>query len=223
MKKVSIAIADDQTLFRQVLAALIRNVASFELVAEADSGESLLNQLRQMPVPPDIALIDMKMPGMNGIELNMILQRDYAQIKVIVLSVHDEKRFISTMIDAGARSYLEKNCDKEELITAINSVYQTGFYMNSRIMNAIQHAAASRNKVVKAFTDIPVDITKREKEVLQLICKELSNAEIAQQLFLSTRTVEGHRNNLILKTGCKNTVGLVLFAVKNDIYHPGLY
>lgn len=223
MEKIKIAIADDQTLFRQTLGTLIKGVDQFELVAEAESGDDLLRQLRQYNIAPIVALIDMKMPGMNGLELHKILQQDHPQVKVIVLSIYNEKRLVSTMIDAGACSYLEKNCDKDELIGAITSVYKNGFYMNNQIMEALRSPVSSRNRPVKSFTEIPFDITRREQEILKLICLELSNAEIADQLFLSTRTVEGHRNNLIIKTGCKNTAGLVLFAVKNNIYNLALH
>lgn len=223
MEKISIMLADDQTLFRQTLATLIKNVDLFNLVSEADSGGMLLTQLSRLQTHPDIVLIDMKMPGMDGLHLNRRLHREYPAVKVIVLSAYDEKRLISTTIEDGARSYLEKNCDKEELVTAIRSVHQNGFYMNEKILQAIQNQSSSKIKPLKSFTDIPSDITKREKEILRLICLELSNAEIAEQLFLSIRTVEGHRNNLILKTGCKNTAGLVLFAVKNNIYDLALH
>jgi DNA-binding NarL/FixJ family response regulator len=122
------------------------------------------------------------------------------------------------MINAGACAYLNKNCDAAELITAINTVHQTGFYINTETLRAIQNAAAYRSKAIKSIDAIPIELTNREKEILQLICKEFNNAEIAERLSLSIRTVEGHRNNLLLKTGCRNTAGLVLFAVKYGIF-----
>jgi DNA-binding NarL/FixJ family response regulator len=222
MEEIKIAIADDQTLFRQTVASFIKSVDSFRLVAEAENAESLLKQLPHLQHTPDITLIDMKMPGISGIDLNAILQQQFPEIKVIVLSMYDDKRLISTLIHAGARSYLQKTCDKEELITAINNVHRSGFYINNNILNAIQSPAATSHKPIKSLSELPFSITKREKEVLQLICQELSNAEIADKLSLSIRTVEGHRNNLLLKIGCKNTAGLVLFAVKYNIYDLAL-
>jgi DNA-binding NarL/FixJ family response regulator len=219
MKKITIAIADDQTLFRQALRTLIASVSQFELVAEAENGPSLIDQMGRLNSVPDISLIDMKMPEMNGIELNRILQHDYPETKVIILSEYGEKRIISTMIVAGARSYLQKNCDKDEFVTTITSVQNAGFYINNQILEAIQSSSAKLNKPVKSINEIPFEITRREKEILQLICSEYSNSEIADKLFLSIRTVEGHRNNLILKTGCKNTAGLVLFAIRYNIYN----
>ena len=218
MEKIKIGLVDDQLLFRQGLAALIDSVDGFSLVMEADDGKDCLSQLQEMEIKPDILLMDMEMPGMDGMQLNEILHKDFPSVKVIVVSVHAGERLIARMIDAGASGYLVKNCDKAELITAVNTVFSTGFYINNSVLKAIQHASTARQQAPKNLMGIPVELTAREKEILQLICKELSTPEIADQLFLSSRTVEGHRNNLLLKTGCKNTAGLVLFAIKYHIY-----
>ncbi|MBE5318674.1 response regulator transcription factor [Pedobacter sp. MR2016-19] len=222
MENIRIAIVDDQNIFRQSLGMLINSIPGFELVTDAHSGQDFLEKLKGMRILPDIALIDMSMPGMNGIELNEMLQKQYPQIKIVVLSVLVQERLISKMIAAGADAYLEKNCNKDELITAINTVHTTGFYINQQTMEAIQHTANFKNKKNRELADITADITKREREVLEMICNELSAAEIAGKLCLSVRTVEGHRNNLLLKTGCRNTAGLVLFAVKAGIFSLGI-
>lgn len=205
-------------LFRQGMAALIGSVDDFSLVLEADNGEDCLSRLEEMATVPDILLMDMEMPGMDGMQLNEILHKRFPSVKVIVVSVHASERLIARMIDNGASGYLVKNCDKSELVTAVNTVYTTGFYINSSVLQAIQHASGNRQQSPKNYLGIPVELTPREKEILQMICRELSTPEIAERLFLSTRTVEGHRNNLLLKSGCKNTAGLVLFAVKHHIY-----
>ncbi len=124
------------------------------------------------------------------------------------------------MIDAGANGYLAKNCELEELETAIRNVYTTGFYFNAAALKAMRNAGLHRNKRLKNINNIQFDITTREHEVLLLICKEYTTAEIAAQLYLSTRTIEGHRNNLLEKTGCKNTAGLVIFAMKSHLFEP---
>ena len=217
MEKIHIALTDDQQLFRQGLAALISSVEGFELVMEADNGIDCLDKLSKITKYPDIILMDMEMPGMDGIELNGELHKRYPSIKVIVLSVHANERLIARMIEAGASGYLIKNCDREELITAIKTVMQSGHYINSQVLQAIQHSAGKKNKELKNISHIPIDLTEREKEILVLICKERSNSEIAEELFISVRTVEGHRNNLLMKTGCKNTAGLVVFAIKNQL------
>jgi DNA-binding NarL/FixJ family response regulator len=217
MEKISVAIVDDQNLFRQSLALLINSVEEFTLVTDNAGGQEFLDKLQTVPAP-DVAVIDMDMPGMNGIELNKALHEQYPEIKVIILSVHVNEALITKMINAGAASYLAKNCDKDELILAINTVHKTGFYFNNDALNAIRNSANHRNTSQAILNGLQIALTRREKQVLELICKELNNAEIADQLYLSVRTVEGHRNNLIIKTNCRNTAGLVLFAIKFGLF-----
>lgn len=218
MDKIKIVLVDDQILFRQGIAGLIKNEPEMDLLFEADNGGACLDQLQQLDTLPHIALIDMEMPVMDGIALNEALRQKYPSVKTIILSVHARERLIARMIEAGASGYLFKNCDKAELMNALQTVYKTGFYINFDVLKAIQKASNLKNTSVKDVSNIPIDITSREKEVLQLICIEKSNAEIADKLFISIRTVEGHRKNLLQKTGCRNTAGLVLFAIKYHIY-----
>ncbi len=223
MKKIRVALADDQQLFRHGLAKLIKAVNEFELVLEAENGKHFLEQLQNPDtLIPDIALIDMHMPEMNGVELNDVLQKKYPYIKVIVLSVYDQERFISKMIQAGACGYLTKNCETDELITAIQTTYKTGFYFNNNTLHAMRKASDFKDSDIRSLNNIPTELTSRELEILQFICKELTNAEIASKLYISPRTVEGHRNNLLAKAGCRNTAGLVIFAIKNQLYQIGL-
>ena len=217
MNRIRIAIADDHTLFRQSLALLLQQSPDMELVAEAADGPALLDALVRMSVLPDVALIDIDMPGMNGVELNEHLQADYPQIKVVVLSIYTQERIISRMINAGAAAYLFKNCEKEEFIQAIQTTYKSGFYVNKQVFEALQRVKKPSNEL-KNINAIAIELTNRETEVLRLICQEYNNNEIAEKLFLSVRTVEGHRNNLLLKTGCRNTAGLVLFAIRYGLF-----
>jgi DNA-binding NarL/FixJ family response regulator len=166
---------------------------------------------------PDILLMDMSMPEMDGLELSKILFAIYPTVRIIVLSVHNQERIIATMITAGASAYLFKNCDRQELILAIKTTHQTGFYINRQALLAIQETANMRNKTVRRLEEETNGLTVREKEILTLICQEKSSIEIAESLFLSVRTVEGHRNNILLKTQSRNTAGLVIFAVKHQL------
>lgn len=218
MNKIKLAIIDDQQLFRQGLASLIADSSDLELLYEAETSSQLLTYLKQNTLLPDILLLDMKLPDINGNDLNKIIQKEYPSIKVLVLSMYDQERLVYRMIEAGASGYLAKNCSKEELLTAIFTAHKTGFYFNTHTMQAMRNAAKFKNQPINNVNNIPIVLTKREEEVLQLICKELTNAEIAEKLFISLRTVEGHRNNLLAKTGCKNTAGLVVFAVRFGIY-----
>jgi DNA-binding NarL/FixJ family response regulator len=136
---------------------------------------------------------------------------------VIVLTIYFRNVFISRVIRNGAAGYLLKNCDKNELINAIHTVVKTGFYLNQLALQAIRNASPEKQNIIRNFNNIPIELTPREKEILLLICQEYSNIEIAHKLFISARTVEGHRNNLIAKVGCRNTAGLVVFAVKHDL------
>lgn len=221
MNKISIAIADDQLLFRQGLAALLREVEEFDLVLEANNGHDLLQQLKNISQLPQVAIIDLNMPGMNGVELNRILHHEYPSIKVVIVTMYGQERFISKMIEAGASGYLVKNCDTEELISCIRTVSKTEFYFNAAVLKAMRNALQHKTKTIRNLSNIPIELTTREQEILDLICKEFTNPEIAEKLFLSARTVEGHRNNLLAKTGCRNTAGLVIFAVRHGIYELG--
>jgi DNA-binding NarL/FixJ family response regulator len=211
-------LVDDQHLFRKGLASLITAVEGFELLSEEDSGKGVLERLKLPGYYPDVILVDMNMPEMSGVELSEILHKRYPDIKIIILTVHDQERFISKMIQGGANGYLIKNCEVDELVTAIRTVYRTGFYFNEATLKAIKNASKYKDIHQANINNIPIELTKREVEVLQMICKEHTNAEIGERLFLSARTVEGHRNNLLSKIGCRNTAGLVLFAVTYGIY-----
>jgi len=222
MSDILISLVDDQQLFRSGLAGLIRSVPGFALVNEAENGKVFIEQLEKTAVLPDIALIDMHMPEMNGVELNEVLQKKYPSIKVIILSVYDQERFIAKMIEAGACGYLTKNCEISELINAINSTYKNGFYFNQTILLAMRKASQYKLSDIKNISNVSIELTSREKEILILLCKECTTAEIGEQLFISPRTVEGHRNNLLTKTGCRNTAGLVIFAIKYGLFNIGL-
>jgi DNA-binding NarL/FixJ family response regulator len=222
MKEINIAIVDDQNLFRQSLALLVNFTENFKLVAECASAQAFIDTLKVFSLDIDVAIIDMDMPGMNGIELNKYLHMHYPNIKVIILTVHANEMLVTQMINAGAASYLVKNCDKDELLLTINHVYKSGFYFNADVVQALRNSSNHRSAMQDALNGLPISLTKREQQVLKLVCKELNNAEIAAQLFLSVRTVEGHRNSLINKVKCRNIAGLVLFAIKHHLLEATL-
>lgn len=216
---IGVAIIDDQHLFRQSLAMLIQTADDLKLIADAANGQAFLDILPGIKHQLNVLLVDLDMPVMNGVELNRIIQQQYPEIKVIILSVHAEERILAQMIDAGASAYLAKNCDKDELILAIQTVHKTGYYMNPFTLKAIQNSHHSKSINHHHHEgDASKLLTPREKEVLQLICQQYTNAEIAKKLYISTRTVEGHRNNLLDKTGCHTTAGLAIYAVKNKLF-----
>jgi DNA-binding NarL/FixJ family response regulator len=220
MPNVSLALVDDQRLFSETLKLLLQTLPEFEVLFASDNAAGFLQQLEAATIKPQIALLDIDMPGMNGIELNRLLQKQYPELKVIMLSVHLEQELIARVIDDGAAAYLTKNCNKEELVSTILAVKKDGFYINQLTLQALTRAAKSKgkSKPVKSSDALPSGLTRREKEVLLLTCQELTTAEIADRLFLSARTVEGHRMNLLSKTGCKNNAGLVIFAIRHRLF-----
>ncbi|MDP4265722.1 MAG: response regulator transcription factor [Bacteroidota bacterium] len=212
---IKIAIADDHTLFKAGIIELIQAQPDMQLLFEAQDGAAFIESLSRQP-QPDIALIDLEMPGMNGIQLTTYLRDNMPSIKIIVLSAYAQERFVVKMIESGASAFLSKAVNTSALFDAIRQTWQYGFYMTESSFKAMQRAG-SLQKTVTTVNHIPVELSQREKEVLKLICLENTNQEIADRLFVSVRTIEGHRNNLLLKTGCKNTAGLVMFAIRHGL------
>jgi DNA-binding NarL/FixJ family response regulator len=212
---INIAIADDQSLFRKGIISLLNTFSGMQVVAEAENGQELLEILAKTIVPVNVALVDINMPVMNGIEAMKKLRATYPHIKNIILTVHEEDKYINKLIEEGANAYLAKNTQPAELEKAITTVVSHDYYFNENTIRAMHsHVQTKRQRISLQVAD---EITNREKEILQLICKEFTTSEIAQQLYISERTVDGHRNNLLLKTGCRNTAGLVLFAIKHEL------
>jgi DNA-binding NarL/FixJ family response regulator len=215
METIKIILVDDEVLFRKGISFLLSKEENIEVIFEASDGVELIEFLKSNNPKPDIVIMDLKMPLLNGIEATKIIRRDFADIKIIALTSYDSKSFISNMIDVGAVSYLVKNTTPQELFETINEVATKGFYYSPYVMSIIQNDLIA-NKKPKCSFDTSF-ITSRELEVLQLICKQKSTIEIGEKLFISPRTVEGHRNNLLLKTESKNIAGLVVYAIQNAI------
>nr|WP_315203866.1 response regulator transcription factor [uncultured Flavobacterium sp.] len=214
-KTIKIILVDDEVLFRKGISFLLTREKNIEVLFEASNGLELIEFLKGDNPKPDIIITDLKMPFLNGIEATKIIRRDFPDIKIIALTSYDSKLFIANMVDVGAVSYLVKNTTPQELFKTINEVAEKGFYYSDYVMNIIQKDIVS-NKKSKCSFDTNF-ITSREQEVLQLICKQKSTIEIGEKLFISPRTVEGHRNNLLLKTESKNIAGLVVFAIQNEL------
>jgi len=216
-KIIKIALVDDELLFRQGLKSILGLDKEIEILFDASDGNDLLRQLKEASVLPDIIVTDLNMPNLNGVETTKILRSDYPNIKVIALTSYFSKPFIVNMISLGAVGYLAKNSTPELMITTIKKVHQVGFYYNEKVMKHIQDGLLNPSQKLTRSKFDNAYLTRREKEVLELICKEYSTNEMAETLSISPRTVEGHRNNLILKTGVKNIAGLVVFALSNNL------
>jgi DNA-binding NarL/FixJ family response regulator len=213
---INIAIADDQVLFRKGIISLLNSFKNMQVLIEAENGEDLLDQLRTAGENIQVVLLDINMPIMNGIEAMKEIRTRYPQLKNIILTIHEEDTFINKLIEEGANAYLAKNSLPAELEKAIHTVVTHDYYFNENSIRAMHDHVQSRRK--KITLQVADEVTAREKEIIQLVCREFTTTEIAQKLFISERTVDGHRNRLLAKTGCRNTAGLVLFSIKNNLF-----
>ena len=213
---IKILLADDELLFRKGIAFLLEREKNIEIIFEAADGAEIIRYLAENENHPDIILMDLKMPNLNGVEATKLIQKQFPDIKIIALTSYDSKSFISNMIQVGASSYLVKNATPAEMIFTINEVSEKGFYYNQTVFKVIHDNIGFESTKIKSDFDRDF-FTSREQEVLQLVCEQLSAPEIADKLFISPRTVEGHRNTLMIKTGSKNIAGLVVYALQNGI------
>ena len=214
---IRLALADDQLLFLRGMALLLRDMAGVQVVLECSNGAELLAGIESNPI--DIVLLDLEMPVMDGMETMRRLRSEFPAVKVIVLSSHDEEKFISYLMELGANGYMMKNAEPDEIDTAIRSVAESGYYFSDAVSKVMLHALVKKKQVKPTFHSID-PLSERELEVLRGICQELTTAEIAERIFVSPRTVDFHRNNLLLKTGARNAAGLVVYAMTKGIYTP---
>lgn len=217
MRKINIVIADDEQLFRSGIRFLLERESNFNISFEAENGKKLVDYIRTTKEYPDIILMDLKMPEMNGVEATKVIHKTHPDIKIIALTSFDSKSFITNMIDVGASSYLLKNTSPKMVVHTINEVYDKGFYYDEKVLTIIhENIISSSGKRIKSDLDKKL-LSKREIDVLELICEQYTTAEIAEKLFISPRTVEGHRNNLLLKTQSKNVAGLVIYGIQKKL------
>ncbi|WP_341839803.1 response regulator transcription factor [Chitinophaga caseinilytica] len=213
---IKVAIADDHKIFRSGVIQTLTPYENINVVFEAEDGEHLL-QIMQDQLP-DVILMDLKMPKMDGIQATIKVREKYPQVKIIILTMYEDDNFIVHLVENGANAYLLKNSEPEEIYEAICTTYEKGFYFNENVNLALLKKVLHKNKQqFKPTFKNEVQLTDRELEVLKLICSEQTTQEISEQIFLSPRTVEGLRQKLLEKLGVKNTVGLVLYAFRNGL------
>ncbi|WP_321996359.1 response regulator transcription factor [Draconibacterium orientale] len=210
-KGLKIFIVDDHSLFREGLRFLLSTWSRVEEIYEAQNGLELLKVVEN--IQPDIVLMDIEMPELNGIDATLELQKLLPEVKVIALSMYANDDFYTDMIHAGAKGFLLKDSKFEDVQQAINEVYEGRNYFSPAILTSIINTISEKNS-----TSQQKEISKRESEVLYNICKGLSNQEISDLLNISKRTVDKHRENILLKTQSKNTAELVIFAVRNGFF-----
>jgi len=204
--KIQVAIIDDHQLFRNGLKFIIENENDMEVVIEASNGRQFLDFLKNLK--PQVALMDINMPDMDGVETTKRALEIYPDLHVLVLSMYSDVEYYNTMIDLGVKGFILKDIDNNELTDAIRKVHKGGNYFSQELLLKL-----IKNKPEEGA----IDLTPREKEVLELICKGYSNQQISEELFISQRTVERHRSSLLFKTDSKNSISLVVFAIKNNL------
>jgi DNA-binding NarL/FixJ family response regulator len=212
--KIGLLIADDHEMFRDGFKLMLTKQPDIQLLGEAENGRELLQLAESLQ--PDVVITDIKMPIMDGIEATQKIKALFPDMGIIGLSMFDEDDLIIDMLEAGAKGYLLKNAGKEHIVDAIKTVYEGDPYYCKTTSNKLTQMIA-KSKYNPYTRKEKIEFTDREKEIIELISKEYSNKEIAEKLFLSIRTVEGHRLKIMEKTGVKNTVGLVVYAIKNNL------
>lgn len=211
---ITYVIADDHKIFRQGLKLTLGAEEQLMCIGEAGNGIELLSLLESRV--PDVILLDLKMPGMDGLEALKVLRATYPGTKVLMLTMHDDEQFIVLLMEAGANGYLLKNAEPEEISHAISIVVSQEYYFSDLVSTALLKRVVHTSRAPLRQHQ-PVKLTDREAEVLKLICEECTASEIADRICLSVRTVEGIRSALIEKTGVRNIAGLVIYAIRNGM------
>lgn len=215
MSKIQILLADDHKMIREGIKTFLEDHKDYEVVAEAKNGIEALEQYKSNEI--DLVITDILMPIMDGIKLTEELVKLNPDAKIIALTMLNERQHIKQMMKIGAKGYLLKNCTEDQLNIAIKSVLNGEKYFSTEVTEVLMSAENSTVKL-KSRLSVEIPLSKREVEVLHLICKEYTNKEIADELFIGMRTVDAHKRNLLEKTGCKNTAGLVVYAIERNLF-----
>ncbi len=213
-KKLKVYIADDHTLFRKAMVNLLQTFKGIATVKDAEGGKELLSLIRQDA--PDVAIVDLQMPLMDGTEVSENILEKYPDVKIIILTMHDSEKYILHTMEMGVHAFLMKNTEPDELERAIYAVVEKDFYHNELVSSVLRKNFSdnknSRNPLLKR-----TELSDREIQIVRLLCQELTNKEIGDRLGLSERTVENHRYRILEKLELKTTVGLVRYAYENGL------
>lgn len=212
MSAIKVIIADDHQIVREGIVSILKENPQILVQGEASNGKEVLELVKQNPC--DVILMDINMPIMDGIQCTEEITKKYPEIKVIAFTMIKQNAHIKKILRAGAKGYILKTIDKIELSKAIKTVHEGEPYFSSSVSHEVMESLMRLKKDKNSDT---VLLTEREKEVLQLIVNDKSNQEIAQRLNVSVRTIESHKQNLLLKTNTKSVAGLVVFALKNNL------
>lgn len=213
MTKYNIALVDDELLFTRGMKLLLEQEEDIHVIAEATNGQQILDLLKQDQYHIDIVLLDLSMPVMDGVDALLEIGRLHPEVKVIILSSHYNDSIILRLLDDGASGFLAKSEKPEDVVTTIREVGQRGFCINDHILQLIRN-----RRLLAKNKELNCALTDREKEIVNLMCNEYTSKEIGKKLFISSRTVDGHRNKIFEKTGCKNIAGVIVYAIERNIF-----
>jgi DNA-binding NarL/FixJ family response regulator len=213
-EKIKILVADDHPLFLDGIVSLLKTEKEFEILHTVTNGTEVIAALRKQTV--DICILDINMPGLNGIDTTRQIRLNWPEIKIIVLTTHNEREFISEMLLAGVSGYVLKNATRTELVTAIKEVKAGKNYYSREVSDSMLHTYVRKIQIEKSSED-GIKLTAREKQIVQLLAKEYTNFRIAEELNISYRTVETHRKNIMEKTGAQNLAGLLRYAYEKGV------
>jgi DNA-binding NarL/FixJ family response regulator len=211
--KIQIFLVDDHEIFRQGLKFVLNTIERLEVIGEASSGEEFLDKLNL--VQPDVVLMDISLPCMDGIQTTEIALSRFPQLKIICLSGYGDEVYYYKMIKAGAMGFVQKKSGKEELEKSIDSVVNGDNYFPGELLSHLLFKISTKG--LQNLSGSEINVTEREKQVLILICQGYSNNEIAEKLFLSPKTIDNHRTNLLSKTATRNSAHLVMYAIKHKL------
>jgi DNA-binding NarL/FixJ family response regulator len=214
MDIIKVAIADDHKIFRKGVILSLRPFTNIKFVQEAENGQELIDGLPKSE--PDVILMDLRMPQKDGIETTKQIAKQHPGIHIVILTMFEDERFVSHLMEIGANGYLLKSADPSEIRRAIMDVAEKGYYLNNFVNRILLKKSHSKQKTVPNLSS-EITLNEREKDVIKYICMEFTATEIAQKLDVSPRTVEAIKDRLMEKFGSKNTAGLVFFAVKNNL------
>ncbi|WMN11375.1 response regulator transcription factor [Marivirga salinae] len=215
MNTIKLAIVEDDILLLELISNYLKEQNTIEVMGTYGSGTNFLSTLKELEVLPEIVLLDLKMEGKNGVETADELKKNYPEINVIILSSHYKPAYTGFMLKLGVSAFIPKGVSKESLVEIITEVHEKGFYFLSEQVEFIRNQVTSNSPA--PILNSESALSSRELEVLKLICQQKTAQEISELLFISKRTVEGHRNNLLLKTEAKNTAGLVIYAAQHHL------
>jgi len=215
MKKIKILFADDHGIVRDGLRSLFKSDPQFTIVGEASDGVEALSLIAKYE--PDVAILDISMPNLNGIEATTLIKKNYPGTKVLILTIHEDEGYIQEMILAGADGYVVKNAEKKEIFDGVKSVANNETFFSPSVSRVLLDGLIKRTRSKESIPNLDTKLTRREFEILKLIAEGLTSKEIAEKLFLSLSTVNSHRMNMMKKLDIHDTASLVKYAIQNDL------